>query len=93
MRFEWDSAKDKENTRKHGISFLTATQAFSDPFSITIEDRVVETEQRLWTIGRLQNQSVVVIVHTDVFKEEEIVRIVSARRATPRERRAYENLI
>jgi uncharacterized DUF497 family protein len=52
---------------------------------------MVNSEQRLWTIGRLENQAVILVVHTlDDTQDYEVVRIISARKATRRERKAYE---
>lgn len=95
MRFEWDEDKNAENQRKHHLSFELASEVFTDPFCIFNEDRVVDGEQRFWALGRLQNEVVIVVVHTwfDELSEEaitEVVRIISARKATPLERRFYE---
>lgn len=91
MRFEWDENKSRLNRKKHGISFEIATEVFSDPFCLTVRDQTVEGEERFWTIGRLENLVIVVVVHTthDEYGEE-ITRIISARKAAPRERRFYE---
>jgi uncharacterized DUF497 family protein len=76
---------------KHGISFELATEVFADPFCLTADDLTVEGEQRFWTIGQLKNLLVLVVVHTSRDEDgEEVTRIISARRATPRERRFYE---
>ena len=91
MRFEWDEAKNRQNQAKHGISFDVAAEVFSDPFSLTFVDRTLPTEERLWTIGRIASLVLLVVVHTTTDDEgEEVIRIISARRAGPRERRAYE---
>jgi len=91
MRFEWDEAKSHSNRKKHGISFGLSTEVFADPFCLTIPDLVSEGEQRFWTIGHIENVTLVLVVHTTRDQEgEEIVRIISARKATPRERRLYE---
>lgn len=91
MRFEWDGRKNRLNHQKHRVSFEVAQEVFADPFCLTIRDLEVESEQRLWTIGRLQNLSILVVVHVSWDEDgEEITRIISARKATPRERRFYE---
>jgi hypothetical protein len=91
MRFEWDEAKNRRNRTKHGISFETAQEVFLDPLCLTIPDRVAQGEERFWTIGRLENLVILVVAHTTRDQHgEEIVRMISARKATPRERRAYE---
>ena len=90
MRVEWDEKKSRLNRRKHGISFHLAQEVFGDPFRLTIEDRTAG-EERFWTVGRLEKLLIVVVVHT-IWDDrgEEVIRIISARRATPRERRFYE---
>jgi len=91
MRFEWDEAKNRSNRQKHGIAFDLAIEVFGDPFCMTIPDADLEIEQRLWTIGRISDLTVIVVVHTlHDDQGEEIVRVISARKATPRERGAYE---
>lgn len=91
MRFDWDLAKARANIKRHRISFDTAIQVFDDPFSFTIPDRIVDDEERLWTIGRIGSLLVVVVVHTICDEEgEDVFRIISARKATPEERYLYE---
>jgi len=93
MHIEWDEAKSRQNHKKHGISFGIASEVFADPFCLTISDRTIGREERFWTIGRLENLVVLVVVHTTRDERgEEIVRIISARKATPRERRFYEEI-
>jgi uncharacterized DUF497 family protein len=91
MRFEWDEAKNRSNRRKHGIAFELAQEAFADPFCLTFPESQAESEERFWTIGCISGLMVIVVVHTfRDDRDEEVVRIISARKATPRERRAYE---
>ena len=79
------------NRKKHGISFEIATEVFVDPFCLTIPDQTGQGEERFWTIGRLENLVILVVVHTAHDERgEETARIISARKATPRERRYYE---
>jgi uncharacterized protein len=87
VEFIWDARKNRANTRKHGIDFETAIVVFDDPFQVTLQDREVEGEQRWHTIGMVNDLSIVLVVHTN--EGEEFVRIVSARKATPRERTIY----
>lgn len=93
MRFEWDEKKSRRNRRKHGVSFEIAQEVFRDPFCLTIADQVVGDEERFWTLGRLENLTILLVVHT-VHQEhgEEVVRLISARKATPRERKFYEEV-
>lgn len=89
MRFEWDREKSRRNLAKHRISFETASLVFNDPEAISVQDRVVEGEERWLTLG-LVSGVVLVAAHTyrDVAGEE-VIRLISARKATARERQAY----
>lgn len=91
MRFEWDGNKNRQNLLKHGIRFETATLAFDDPHSLTKRDLFFHDEERWITIGAIGIRSVLFVVHA--WREEDgedIIRIISARAATQRERKAYE---
>src|SRR4051812_45875168 len=91
VRYEWDDHKDASNLKKHGISFDLAKTVFFDPFCFTIPDESSKEEERLWTVGRLRTLTLAVVVHTSVDESGElVVRIISARKATPQERRLYE---
>jgi len=86
--FEWDEKKAKSNLLKHGVSFEEASSAFGDDFSITMEDPLhSEDENRLILIGRSILQKVLVVVHVE---KTETIRIISARKATKKEKKAYE---
>jgi uncharacterized DUF497 family protein len=88
VEFTWDERKNRVNQRKHGISFETAIWVFDDPFQASWQDREVEGEARWQTIGMVQGVQVLVVAHT-VEEDEKMIRILSARKATPRERRIY----
>ncbi len=91
MQFEWDDAKDRLNRRKHGIGFETAARVFLDPLALSNQDRHVDGEERWQTIGMIDGRYVVVVAHTNRDRDGiEIIRIISARAAEPRERRRYE---
>lgn len=91
MRFEWDERKSRQNRRKHAVSFELAAEVFADPFSVTIYDRTVEGDERYWTIGSIAARTILVVVHTMRDEQgEEVIRILSARKATPRERKFHE---
>jgi uncharacterized protein len=91
MRFEWDEEKNRTNLLKHGLSFETAALVFDDPHSLTRRDPFFADEERWITLGVLDPIVVVFVVHTWFEGEdEEIIRIISARSATPRERKLYE---
>jgi uncharacterized protein len=90
MRFEWDERKSRENLAKHRISFETATLVFEDPLAVSAPDRVVEGEQRWQTLGMVDDVVILLVAHTyEEDNGEEIIRIISARKATPRERTIY----
>ena len=90
MTFDWDPAKDASNRVKHGVSFEAAQLAFDDPHAISALDRVVDGEERWQTVG-LTRGTLLLVVHADGrYGDEEIIRIISARRADAYERRRYE---
>ncbi len=92
MRFEWDINKDRANRRKHGVGFDAAEQVFDDPLAITVEDRVVDGEQRWRTTGVDFGQFLVVAIHVDRDRHGiETIRIISARKADSHERKTYES--
>lgn len=51
MRFEWDEEKNRRNRAKHKVSFETAKTVFDDPHVLSIQDRVIEGEERWQTVG------------------------------------------
>ncbi|MGB7291753.1 MAG: BrnT family toxin [Thermodesulfobacteriota bacterium] len=88
MQFEWDLRKAAYNLRKHGISFKEAATVFGDPLSMTFEDPDHSIdEQRFVTIGESSRRRVLVVAHTD---RGGVIRIISVRNATRRERKFYE---
>ena len=91
MHFGRDETKNRRNLAKHGISFEIANSVFEDPFALSIQDCVVEDEERWQTLGAIGGVVVVLVAHTHEEEGgEEVVRLISARKATPLERRAYE---
>jgi len=92
MRFEWDDAKAASNLRKHRVSFETAARAFADPFALVEQDRVEGGEYRWQTVGLVDGHLLLLVAHTvrDDENGVEVIRIISARRAEPKERRRYE---
>lgn len=92
MRFEWDERKNKQNRAKHGVSFDTARLMFDDPRAVSIQDRLDNWEARWQTIGLVGQTVILLVAHTyrDDEADEETIRIISARKATPRERGIYE---
>jgi len=91
MRFEWDEKKNQSNRAKHGLSFETARLVFDDPFHLSIQDRFSGGEERWQTIGKAGNIVLLLVAHTyQTEGGEELIRIISARKATKRERERYE---
>ena len=86
MAFAWDPAKAGTNRRKHGVDFADAVGVFDDPFAVTIEDADAG-EERFVTLGCDLLVRTLVVVWT--LRGDDI-RLISARRATRRERRQYE---
>lgn len=93
FNFEWDPAKAASNARKHGVTFDDAITVFQDPLMRSIADQEHgDLEQRWITLGKDQNERLLVVIHTyrEVDDGSSIVRIISARPATSRERRDFE---
>lgn len=89
MDFEWDEAKAESNERKHGVVFTEAMTVFADPLSVTGYDpRHADAEDRFLTMGTSADGRLLVVSHTD---RGETIRILSAREATRRERKDYED--
>lgn len=91
QRFEWDEQKASTNLRKHRVSFDDAKLVFFDPLALFEEDRVDEGEQRWRAIGMIDDQLLLVVIHVFRYQDgSERIRIISARKAQPYERRRYE---
>jgi uncharacterized DUF497 family protein len=90
MKFEWDEAKRKLNLRKHGIDFEDITPIFNAPMLTALDTREDYGEDRWFGIGIVRN-IVVVIAFTE--RENDKIRIISARKATKNERQAYDKKI
>ena len=92
MPWTWDAEKDRANKRKHGLRFETAQLVFEDPLALSRIDAAATQEERWQTVGVI-GTVIVLVVHTaleHVEDGEPIGRIISARKAAPRERKAYE---
>lgn len=89
--FEWDEAKNIANERKHGIRFEDAASVFRDPLHRTVVDPGDHEEERWRTFGLVDGRALVMVVHLnrDDFGDE-VIRIISARIATRKERKDYE---
>jgi uncharacterized DUF497 family protein len=89
ITFEWNKAKSALNEKKQGVSFAEACTVSGDRLSITIPDPLhsVPGEERLITVGRSARGRLLVVVH---LEQGQVIRIISARRATRHERINYE---
>lgn len=86
--FEWDPQKAIENARKHGVTFDEATTAFGDPFGIVVDDpRHSGGEARMVLLGYSQANHLLAVMFTE---RGDRIRLISARKATRREHRNYE---
>ncbi len=91
MRVEWDEPKNRTNHRKHGVRFELAQEVFDDPLALSKLDRVEAGEERWHTLGMVEGVVLLLVTHTVRDDHgEEVIRIISARKATAHERRHYE---
>ena len=91
MRIIWDQNKNQSNKVKHKVSFEIASLVFEDPFHLSILERIENGEERWQTMGMVGSVVVLLVAHTFIEGEsEEVVRIISARKATRKERQKYE---
>lgn len=89
MKFEWNAKKAASNEKKHGISFSEATTVFGDPLELTIYDPDHSKEEfRFISIGQSNAGRLLVVSYIE--REQNQIRIISARRATKREQSDYE---
>lgn len=90
ISFEWDAKKNIENIKKHKISFEEAKEVFYDDKAILFDDpEHSDFEDRFLIIGRIRNLNICIVSHC--YKEEDgVIRLISARKATKKERESYE---
>jgi len=86
VEFTWDPKKAASNLKKHGVSFAEAVTVFADPLALHVEDRA--HAERTALIGHSSRQRILFTVFVEL--EEDLIRIISARRATSQERGRYE---
>jgi uncharacterized DUF497 family protein len=91
IKFEWDEAKAKSNIKKHGIAFEEAKSVFFDEYAIQFyDDESSQLEDdRFLMLGTSNEANVLLVCHCE-RQEGEIIRIISARKATKSERKYYE---
>jgi uncharacterized protein len=88
MEFEWDEDKAADNAKKHKVTFGEAATVFGDTLSLTFADPDHSRHEDRWiTIGTSDRDRVLIVSHTD---RDDRIRIISARKATRRERKVYE---
>ncbi len=92
MNIEWDENKNSINIQKHGVSFEEAKEVFDDPLHISkLDYRFSYFEERWITIGSIKEHQILVVANMFFDDDgEEIIRIISARRANSKERSFYE---
>jgi len=89
MEFEWDPDKASSNATKHGVDFAEAATVFGDPLELTLSDPGHSIDEfRFISLGRALSGRILVVSYTE---RDHRIRIISAREATPRERRQYES--
>lgn len=88
MDFEWDSAKELANRRKHGVDFRTAAKVFLDPYLLEFDDLDAKGELRFNAIGLVDGRMLFIIY----AMRGDVVRIISARGAEPHEKRKYHEI-
>ena len=87
MRIRWDPQKAEANFRKHRIRFSDAETVLFDPMTLTIENQIIDQEQRFLSVGSDAVGRILVIVYT---YHGDTIRLISARKATSKERKYYE---
>src|SRR6266852_5373407 len=91
VRFEWDEATAKSNERKHGVRCEDAMLVFADPYALVEQDRSEGGEHRWQTLGLVGGIVLLLVAHTvRSEQEDEIIRIITARRAVRKERKRYD---
>ena len=87
MDFEWDPNKERSNLVKHGVTFREATEVFFDPVAVEFFDEH-DSEDRFIRVGTSQSRRILVVVFCE--REGDAIRIISARKATKKEKAQYE---
>jgi len=92
MKFEWDKNKEKINIQKHGVTFEQTSFVFADQFALNkFDDEHSEDEDRWILLGKSLNETLLLVIHT--FRDSdgiEFVGIISARKATKKEKKVYQ---
>lgn len=88
LKFEWDRKKAGANARKHGVSFEEAATCFEDPSGCYLRNEAPSYEDRLILIALSSKRRLLFVVHAEVGRDA--IRIISARKASPAQRRIYD---
>ena len=88
MRFEWDPRKAEANLRTHGVSFAEAVTVLEDDFALTRDDPDADDEARFVTLGLSNLANLLVVVYA--YRKPDIIRVISAWKASKRQREVYE---
>lgn len=89
LRFEWDPNKNEVNKKKHGLSFETAKEVFYDEFAILFDDPDHSIdEDRFLIIGSIKTEQICIVSHC--YRDDDRIRIISARKATKAEKQVYQ---
>jgi hypothetical protein len=89
LQFQWDPKKARANLNRHGVSFEEARTVFADPLFLIVQDPDHSIgERRFIIIGESESRRLLVVAYTGA---DELIRLISAREATRKERRAYED--
>jgi hypothetical protein len=89
MNIEYDEQKASKNFKKHGVSFNEAEQALYDPFALVMDDEESIDEERYLLLGKSKKERILMVVYA--LKYEDTIRIISARKATGKEKAEYES--
>jgi len=88
MKVIWDPLKAKSNFHKHKVRFSDAESVLFDPLALTREDDDADGEQRFVSVGMNATRQILTVVYA--YRDDDKIRVISARVATPKERRCYE---
>ena len=90
MHLEWDEEKNKANLRKHGLDFADAWEIFASPMLTALDERAEYGEVRWIGIGMLKTRVVVIVF---IERDEDIIRVISPRKALSHEHKQYEQAL
>lgn len=92
MNFEWDEVKEKLNIAKHSVDFSEAKSVFADEYGLVVFDEDHSSdEERFYLLGMSDKERILLVVHC--YRENDTIRIISARKATAREKKQYKEQV